>query len=121
MYISGGSNVSPREIEDLIRSHRAVAEACLVGMPDDRWGERGVAVPVARGGHAAHAAAVRRHLDGRLSRYRLPAEIQFREALPKSAYGKVAKADVRKLLKEQSPSGPRERKPGRFATFGGIP
>ncbi len=48
MYISGGSNVYPREIEEALLTHPAVAEACVVGMPDERWGESGVAVLVRR-------------------------------------------------------------------------
>jgi acyl-CoA synthetase (AMP-forming)/AMP-acid ligase II len=98
MYISGGSNVYPREIEEAILTHPAIAEACVLGMPHERWGESGVAVLVPHPGHAPDAAAVLRHLDGRLSRYKIPSQILFWDALPKSGYGKVAKSEVKALI-----------------------
>ena len=104
MYISGGSNVYPREIEEAILTHPAIAEACVVGVPHDKWGECGVAILVPRDGHAVDAGAILQHLEGRLSRYKMPSEVLFWEALPKSGYGKVAKADVKKLLEAQATS-----------------
>ncbi len=103
MYISGGSNVYPREVEELLMLDPAVAEACVVGVPHPKWGETGVAVLVPRGGAAIDAAAVRARLDGRLARYKQPARIVVWDALPKSGYGKVVKAEVRRLLAEQAP------------------
>jgi acyl-CoA synthetase (AMP-forming)/AMP-acid ligase II len=98
MYISGGSNVYPREVEELLLTHGAVAEACVVGVPHEKWGEAGVAVLVASPGSAVDAAVIMHYLDGKLSRYKLPSRILFWEALPKSGYGKVAKAEVKRLL-----------------------
>jgi len=100
MYISGGSNVYPREVEELLMLHPTVAEACVVGMPHPKWGETGVAVLVPRNGAAIDAAAILAHLDGRLAKYKRPARIEVWEALPKSGYGKVVKADVKRLLTE---------------------
>ncbi len=100
MYISGGSNVYPREIEEALLLHPAVAEACVVGMPHPKWGESGVAVLVLKDGAAATAHDVQTHLDGRLARYKWPAQIVFWPELPKSGYGKVAKAEIRRLLQE---------------------
>jgi acyl-CoA synthetase (AMP-forming)/AMP-acid ligase II len=100
MYISGGSNVYPREIEELLLTHPAVAEACVVGMPDARWGESGVAVLVAAAGAVIDEAALRAHLDGRLARYKLPARFVVWPELPKSGYGKVAKRLVKQTLQE---------------------
>ncbi len=100
MYISGGSNVYPREIEEVLLTHPSVAEACVVGMPDQRWGESGVAVLVlAEGAHATDAELLA-HLDGRLAKYKWPARFAFWPELPKSGYGKVAKRDVKRLLEE---------------------
>jgi acyl-CoA synthetase (AMP-forming)/AMP-acid ligase II len=98
MYISGGSNVYPREIEELLMLHPGVAEACVVGMPHPKWGESGVAVLVPRDSAPIDAAAVLAQLDGRLARYKWPARIEVWDALPKSGYGKVVKADVKRLL-----------------------
>ena len=100
MYISGGSNVYPREIEEALLLHPAIAEACVVGMPDATWGESGVAVLVADA--ALTEAEVRRHLDARLARYKQPSRIVFWEALPTSGYGKVAKREVRDRLSQSN-------------------
>ena len=98
MFISGGSNVYPREIEEALLLHPAVAEACVLGMPHPKWGESGVAVIVLRSGAAAGKAELLAHLDGRLARYKRPAEILFWPELPKSGYGKVPKLQVRRDL-----------------------
>jgi fatty-acyl-CoA synthase len=100
MYISGGSNVYPREIEEALLTHPAVAEACVVGMPDARWGESGVAVLVAAEGASIDEAAVLVHLQGRLARYKWPARVVVWTELPKSGYGKVTKRDVKRRLEE---------------------
>jgi acyl-CoA synthetase (AMP-forming)/AMP-acid ligase II len=100
MYISGGSNVYPREIEEALLLHDAVAEACVVGLPDPRWGESGTAVLVPRAGATIDPAAILAHLDGRIARYKMPARVVVWEALPKSGYGKVTKREVIRLLKE---------------------
>ncbi len=102
MYISGGSNVYPREAEEVLLTHPAVAEVAVLGMPDRQWGEVGVAVVVCRPGAAAVTAeALIAFLDGRLARYRWPRQVVFWDALPKSGYGKITKQDVRRLLLER--------------------
>ena len=99
MYISGGSNVYPREAEELLLSHPGVAEVAVLGVPDRQWGEVGVAVVVRRGGaDAVSADALMAFLDGRLARYRWPRQIFFWDSLPKSGYGKITKNEVRALL-----------------------
>jgi fatty-acyl-CoA synthase len=98
MYISGGSNVYPREIEEALLTHPAVAEACVVGVPDPRWGESGVAVLVPASGQAVTAEALLGHLDGRIAKYKWPSRFVFWAELPKSGYGKVAKRDVKQRL-----------------------
>lgn len=100
MYISGGSNVYPREIEEVLLTHPSVAEACVVGMPDARWGESGVAVLVAADGAEIDERAVLAHLDGRLAKYKWPARLVVWPELPKSGYGKVTKRDVKQRLEE---------------------
>jgi fatty-acyl-CoA synthase len=97
MYISGGSNVYPRETEEKLIEHPAVAEAAIVGMPDRKWGESGVAVVVLREGASASEAEIMGFLTTRVARYKLPAKIVFWDELPKSGYGKVPK----RLIKER--------------------
>ena len=102
MYISGGSNVYPREIEEALLLHPSVAEVCVVGMPDARWGESGVAVLVAAANAEIDERALLAHLDGRLAKYKWPARFVVWPELPKSGYGKVTKRDVKQRL-EQTP------------------
>jgi len=98
MYISGGSNVYPREIEEKILTHPAITEVAVVGVPDPLWGEVGIAVCVAIPGAAVTEAELAAFLDGKVSRYKLPKRFVVWEALPKSAYGKITKKLVREEL-----------------------
>ncbi|MGE0415492.1 MAG: acyl-CoA synthetase [Acetobacteraceae bacterium] len=98
MYISGGSNVYPREIEEVLLTHPAVTEACVLGLPDERWGESGVAVLVLAAGASVTDGEVLAHLDGKLAKYKWPQRFVVWDELPKSGYGKVAKKDVKERL-----------------------
>ncbi len=100
MYISGGSNVYPREVEELLLSHGAVSEVAVFGIPDERWGETGVAVIVCKPGEQTSADALAQHLHGRLARYKHPARYYFWPSIPKSGYGKIVKKDLRRLVLE---------------------
>jgi acyl-CoA synthetase (AMP-forming)/AMP-acid ligase II len=100
MYISGGSNVYPREAEEILLEHPAIAEACVVGVPDEKWGEAGVAILVCRDGATPDEAALRALLAEKLARYKHPSRFVVWPELPKSGYGKVAKREVRRLLLE---------------------
>ena len=98
MYISGGSNVYPREVEEALLLHPAIAEACVVGVPDAKWGESGVAVLVLAAGATLAEADMLAHLDGRVARYKMPARMVVWDSLPKTGYGKVAKREIQALL-----------------------
>ncbi len=100
MYISGGSNVYPREIEEVLLTHPAVVEACVVGIPDTRWGETGVAALVLVEGAQIADTELLAHLDGKLAKYKWPTRFVFWSELPKSGYGKVTKREVKRLLEE---------------------
>jgi acyl-CoA synthetase (AMP-forming)/AMP-acid ligase II len=101
MYISGGSNVYPREAEEAILTHPAVAECAVVGLPHPKWGEAGVACVVARAGMAVEEAAILAHLKDRIARYKQPLRVVVWDSLPKSGYGKVPKALVKARLAEE--------------------
>jgi len=105
MYISGGSNVYPREVEEVLLTHPAVAEVAVLGVPDRKWGEVGVAVVVKREGAQVDCDALMAHLEGRCARYRWPHRVFFWSTLPKSGYGKIAKKDIRQQLFERGEIG----------------
>ena len=98
MYISGGSNVYPREAEEVLLTHPAVAEVAVLGVPDPDWGESGVAVVVLEAGQAADEAALLIFLKDKLARYKQPRRVFFWDELPKSGYGKVPKHLIRDAL-----------------------
>lgn len=101
MYISGGSNVHPRDIEEKLLLHPDVAQAAVLGVPDPVWGETGVAVCVPRSGTRPSADELEAWLAPRLARYKLPRRYLLWDALPTSGYGKVVKRDIRARLEEQ--------------------
>lgn len=98
MYISGGSNVYPREIEEKILEHPAIGEVAVLGAPDPLWGEVGWAVCVLAPGAKVAEEELAAFLDGKLARYKTPKRFIFWEALPKSAYGKITKKMIREEL-----------------------
>jgi fatty-acyl-CoA synthase len=99
MYISGGSNIYPREVEEKILTHPDVGEVAVLGVPDPVWGEVGVAVCVAReGAKALSEAEMAAFLAPKVPRYKMPKRFFFWEALPKSGYGKIPKRLVRDEL-----------------------
>jgi acyl-CoA synthetase (AMP-forming)/AMP-acid ligase II len=101
MYISGGSNVYPREIEEALLTLPGVAEAAVVGVADREWGEVGIAVVVPAPGALLDPAAILTALKGLLSRYKHPKRVVVWQELPKSGYGKVPKNSIRQWLVER--------------------
>jgi len=97
MIISGGENVYPAEIEEVLHEHEAVDEAAVVGAPDDTWGERVKAAIVRHDGHDLSAEAVQAYVESRLADYKKPREVVFIEELPRNPTGKVLKADVEEI------------------------
>ncbi|GAB3458003.1 AMP-binding protein [Actinophytocola sediminis] len=97
VIISGGANIYPREVEEVILTHRGVREVAVVGAPDAEWGERVVAVLVAEDGHDHDALSteVEQLCRERLSGYKIPRDIEWLAQLPKSPYGKVLKRELR--------------------------
>ncbi len=101
MYISGGSNIYPREIEEKILTHPAIAEVAVIGWPDKMWGEIGIAVCVCREGAGVDEAGLADFLAPKIAKYKMPKRFIFWEALPKSGYGKVPKRLVRDELERR--------------------
>ncbi|CAH2408486.1 acyl-CoA synthetase [Mesorhizobium escarrei] len=95
MYVSGGENVYPAEVENVLYSHPEVAEAAVIGVPDSRWGEVGCAIVVRKNGAAVTEAELLAHCATALARYKVPRTAMFVEALPRSAVGKVHKPTLR--------------------------
>ncbi|MFD3534126.1 long-chain fatty acid--CoA ligase [Streptomyces sp. NPDC058664] len=95
MFVSGGENVYPAEVEDVLLSHPAVAECAVIGVPDPVWGEVGRAVVVLGPGARADEDDILGHLHGRLAKYKVPKSLVVTEALPRTASGKVIKPAVR--------------------------
>jgi len=96
LIISGGENISPNEIEAALHQHPAVAEAAVIGIPDESRGEVPKAFVVLREGAAASAADLSAYLRDRLPRFKIPAAWEFRAELPHSTTGKVLKRELRK-------------------------
>ncbi|MEN9314198.1 MAG: hypothetical protein RIS35_591 [Pseudomonadota bacterium] len=95
MIITGGNNVYPRQVEEVIYRHEGVLEACVVGLPSELWGETIHAVVVARPGAALEAEAFLRWAHDRLPTDRRPRSVDLVEALPKNHYGKILRREIR--------------------------
>jgi fatty-acyl-CoA synthase len=95
MYISGGENVYPAEIENVLYQLPQVAEAAVIGVPNDKWGEVGLAVLVLKPGTEIDRATVVGHCVERLAKFKVPADMAIIEALPRNATGKVLKRELR--------------------------
>jgi fatty-acyl-CoA synthase len=101
MFISGGVNVYPAEVEAELLQHPAVADVAVVGVPDERWGEVGIAFVVPRHAAGASHESLTAFLQDRIARYKLPRGVVHLDALPRTAYGKVAKAELLRLFDER--------------------
>jgi long-chain acyl-CoA synthetase len=99
LLISGGSNIYPREVEEVLLTAPGVAEVAVVGAPDPEWGEVVVAFVVPRPGPAPTAAALDAHCVERIARFKRPRRYLFVDALPKNHYGKVLKTELRARLR----------------------
>lgn len=95
MYISGGENVYPAEVENVLYQLPEVAEAAVIGVPNDRWGEVGLAVIALKPGTELDRATVQAHCVERLAKFKVPNDIAIVEALPRNATGKVLKRELR--------------------------
>jgi acyl-CoA synthetase (AMP-forming)/AMP-acid ligase II len=97
MIISGGENVFPGEVEDLLSDHPAVAEVAVIGVPDEDFGQRLRAFVVLRRGSKATADDLKTYVHDRLARFKTPREVVFVDILPRTATGKVLKRELREV------------------------
>jgi fatty-acyl-CoA synthase len=105
MYISGGENVYPAEVENVIHQLAQVLEAAVIGVPDDRWGETGKAVIAVKPGETLDEETVISHCLANLAKFKIPKTVVFVDELPRTATGKVLKRELRAdLLGEDAPS-----------------
>jgi long-chain acyl-CoA synthetase len=101
MIISGGTNIYPREIEEVLLRHKAVLECSVVGRPHADWGEEVVAFVVAHPGAEVGEAALDQLCLDNIARFKRPKAYRFVQALPKNNYGKVLKTELRKQLADE--------------------
>ncbi len=94
MIVSGGENVFPREVEDLLADHEAVVEVAVIGVEDEKFGQRLKAFVVVAGEVEVDAEDLRAHVKANLASYKAPREVEFLDELPRNATGKVLKRDL---------------------------
>ena len=102
MYISGGENVYPAEVEDTLYQIPQIAEAAVIGQPDGTWGETGLAIVVRKQGQELSETQVIAHCRERLARFKCPTRVLFIDALPRNATGKVHKPTLRASFLEKA-------------------
>jgi fatty-acyl-CoA synthase len=100
MYISGGENVYPAEVERVLRNHPDIEDVAVVGVADEKWGEVGCAFVMLRQGAELTTENVIRFCDGKLARYKWPQKVFFKTGFPRTALGKVRKAALKQAYLE---------------------
>ena len=104
MIITGGSNVYPREVEEVLVQHPSISEACVIGVPDDLWGETVKALVVLKPEAKVTAEEIMTFASRRMADYKKPRSVSFVTELPKNAYGKLLKRELRaQFLASQQP------------------
>jgi long-chain acyl-CoA synthetase len=105
VIISGGTNIYPREVEEVLYGHPGVLEAAVVGLPDAKWGEAVTAVVVTRAGHDVSERELIEYCDGRIAGYKKPKAVKFVDALPRNPSGKILKRALRETFGALARSG----------------
>ena len=119
IFISGGENVAPAEVEAVLLAHPAVAQAAVVGVADERWGETGVAFVVIRPGMATDEEELLEHCSAQLARFKVPGRIETVGALPRTALNKVLRGRLREQLDGRGPAGRADGKSASLPVDGG--
>jgi len=100
IIISGGENISPKEVEAVINRFEGVSESCVVGIPDEKWGEMVVAAVVPKHGHKIESRDLQQHCKRHLHNWKCPKHIIFAKELPRNTMGKVLKEEVKKFFEK---------------------
>jgi acyl-CoA synthetase (AMP-forming)/AMP-acid ligase II len=95
MIVSGGENVYPAEVENVLMAHPAVADVAVIGVPSDRWGETAKAVIVRRAGVDVTEQEIIDYCRERLARFKCPTSVDWADVLPRNPSGKILKKDLR--------------------------
>lgn len=95
MYISGAENVYPAEVEFLLRSHPGIDSVAIIGVPDEKWGESGMAFVVIREGFSVTKEDVLAYCEGKLAKYKIPKHVHFLDELPRNDAGKIDRQQLR--------------------------
>jgi fatty-acyl-CoA synthase len=103
MYISGGENVYPAEVENVLHQLDAIAEAAVIGIPSEQWGETGMAIVAVKPGRSLTEREIHAHCQANLARFKRPHLIKFVDALPRNATGKIHKPTLRKNFGSPAP------------------
>jgi fatty-acyl-CoA synthase len=101
MIVSGGENVFPAEVEELLTRHEAVAEAAAIGVDDEDFGQRLKAFVVKRDGAELNEDEVKGYVKDNLARYKVPREVVFIDELPRNATGKVVKRELEEMQEQE--------------------
>jgi fatty-acyl-CoA synthase len=102
MYISGGENVYPAEVENILYQLDDVVEAAVIGLPDEKWGETGCAVLVLKAGSSVTESDVLAHCKLQLASFKIPKNVTFVKALPRNATGKILKRTLREQFEKET-------------------
>jgi fatty-acyl-CoA synthase len=102
MYISGGENVYPAEVERVIDGHPHVLEVAVIGVPDEKWGETGMAFIRLKAGESGSGHEISDFCRGKLAKYKIPRRVRFMDEMPKTARGKIRKAALREMVDESA-------------------
>ena len=102
MYISGGENVYPAEVENVLYQLSEIAEAAIIGVPDAKWGETGKAVVVLKSDQSLDEEKIIAHCLEKLAKFKVPASVEFIDALPRNATGKVLKRSLREMFVDEA-------------------
>jgi acyl-CoA synthetase (AMP-forming)/AMP-acid ligase II len=95
MIVSGGENVFPQEVEDLLAGHEKIAEAAVFGVDDEKFGQRLKAVVVTKGSADLSEDEVKKYVKSNLAGYKVPRDVEFVDELPRNATGKVLKRELK--------------------------
>jgi acyl-CoA synthetase (AMP-forming)/AMP-acid ligase II len=103
MILSGGENVASKEVEDVLYTHPAIADVAVIGVPDEKWGERGHAVIVLKAGQSLDEKGVTEFCKEKMAGYKRPRSMEFVAELPRNPSGKIMKKDLRMKFKQEKP------------------